>query len=56
VSLWLNAGVPATEVARRAGHGVAVLLKVYANCIDGQATTANQRINDALDGHDDHAA
>jgi hypothetical protein len=56
VSLWLNAGVPATEVARRAGHGVAVLLKVYANCIDGQATPANQRISDALDGHHDHAA
>ncbi len=51
VSLWLNAGVPATEVARRAGHGVAVLLKVYANCIDGQAGPANQRISDALDGH-----
>ena len=51
VSLWLNAGVPATEVARRAGHGVAVLLKVYANCIDGQAATANGRISDALDGH-----
>jgi integrase len=49
VSLWLNAGVPATEVARRAGHGVAVLLKVYANCIDGQADAANQRIGDALD-------
>ena len=30
VSLWLNSGVPATEVARRAGHGVAVLLKIYA--------------------------
>jgi hypothetical protein len=27
VTLWLAAGVPATEVARRAGHGVAVLLK-----------------------------
>ena len=26
VPLWLNSGVPATEVARRAGHGVAVLL------------------------------
>jgi hypothetical protein len=48
VSLWLNAGVPATEVARRAGHGIAVLLKVYANCIDGQAATANGRISDAL--------
>jgi integrase len=52
VSLWLNAGVPATEVARRAGHGVAVLLKVYANCIDGQASAANQRIGDALGEHD----
>ena len=47
VSLWLNSGVPATEVARRAGHGVAVLLKIYAHCIDGQAA-ANQRITDAL--------
>jgi hypothetical protein len=27
VTLWLAARVPATEVARRAGHGVAVLLK-----------------------------
>ena len=48
VSLWLNSGVPATEVARRAGHGVAVLLKIYAHCIDGQADAVNQRIIDAL--------
>jgi len=48
VSLWLNSGVPATEAARRAGHGVAVLLKIYAHCIDGQADAANQRITDAL--------
>ena len=48
VPLWLNSGVPATEVARRAGHGVAVLLKIYAHCIDGQADAANQRITDAL--------
>jgi hypothetical protein len=47
VSLWLNSGVPATEVARRAGHGDAVLLKIYACCIDGQADAANQRITDA---------
>ena len=40
--------VPAAEVARRAGHGVAVLLKIYAHCIDGQATAANQRIAEAL--------
>ena len=48
MSLWLNSGVPATEVARRDGHGVAVLLKIYAHCIDGQADAANQRITDAL--------
>jgi integrase len=48
VSLWLNSGVPATEVARRAGHEVAVLLKIYAHCIDGQADAANRRITDAL--------
>jgi hypothetical protein len=46
--LWLNSGVPATDVARRAGHGVAVLLKIYAHCIDGQATAANQRIAETL--------
>jgi hypothetical protein len=44
--------VPTTEVARRAGHGVAVLLKIYAHCIDGQADAANQRITDALDAQD----
>jgi hypothetical protein len=27
--------VPATEVARRAGHSVAILLKIYVHCIDG---------------------
>jgi hypothetical protein len=43
VSLWLNSRVPATEVTRRAAHGVAVLLKIYAHCIDGQADAANQR-------------
>jgi hypothetical protein len=52
VSLWLNSGVPATEVARRAGHGVAVLLKIYAHCIGGQDTAANQRIADALGTQD----
>ena len=50
--LWLNSGVPATEVARRAGHGVAALLKIYAHCIDGQATAANQRIVEALNAQD----
>jgi integrase len=52
VSLWLNSGVPATEVARRAGHGVTVLLKIYAHCIDSQADAANRRITDALGAKD----
>ena len=49
--------MPATEVARRAGHSVAVLLKIYAHCIDGQDDAANKRITDALgsDGTDDDA-
>lgn len=50
VSLWLNAGVPATEVAERAGHSVDVLLKVYASCIDGEEATVNSRIEEALTG------
>jgi integrase len=49
-SLWLNAGVAPTEVARRLGHGVAVLLRVYANCIDGQEGEVNDRIAGALCG------
>jgi len=48
--------VPATEVARRAGNSVAVLLKVYAHCIDGQDGTANKRVADALGGADDSGA
>lgn len=37
-----------TEVARSLGHGVAVLLRVYANCIDGGDDTMNDKIGDAL--------
>jgi hypothetical protein len=46
--------VPATEVARRLGHDVAVLLKIYANCIDGQEGQINDRITAALTAHHDH--
>jgi integrase len=48
LSLWLNAGVPATQVAEWAGHSVKVLLDVYAGCIDGQEHTAKRRIEAAL--------
>jgi integrase len=50
VSTWLNSGVPATQVAEWAGHSVAVLLDVYAKCIDGQEVTALKRVGEALKG------
>jgi hypothetical protein len=48
VSLWLNAGVPAAEVAEWAGHSVHVLMRVYAKCIYGQDEAARRRIEAAL--------
>lgn len=48
VSLWLNAGVPPTQVAEWAGHSVNVLLRVYARVIDGQQAQARDRIQAAL--------
>lgn len=48
VSTWLNAGVPAPEVAERAGHSVDVLNKVYAKCLDGQRDLINDRISAVL--------
>ena len=37
-------------VARRLRHSVAVLLKVYANCLDGEEPTMKGRIDAALGG------
>lgn len=54
VTLGLNAGVPAPEVAQRAGHSVDVLLRVYAGCIDGHEQMWNGRIDDALQDPEDH--
>jgi integrase len=48
VSLWLNRGVPAPEVAQRAGHSVDVLLKVYAKCIEGDRIKINNVVEDAF--------
>ncbi|WP_436525339.1 tyrosine-type recombinase/integrase [Actinoplanes sp. HUAS TT8] len=56
VSLWLNEGVPATQVAEWAGHSVHVLLKVYAKCIEGQDEAARRRIEAALNRANDQAA
>ena len=38
----------ADSIPRGPGHGVAVPLKIYAHCIDGQADAANKRTTDAL--------
>ncbi len=48
VSTWLNAGVPAAEVAERAGHSVEVLTTVYAKCVHGQRDAMNFRISAVL--------
>jgi len=55
LSTWLNGGVYPTQVAEWAGHGVDVLLRIYAKCIDGQHELAKRRISEALrQGADDH--
>jgi integrase len=48
VSVWLNGGVSPTEIAKRAGHSVEVLLRVYAKCVSGQEEIANHRIEEIL--------
>lgn len=48
VSTWLNAGVEPTRVADWAGHSVAVLLRVYAKCLDGGEQAARDRVGAAL--------
>ncbi|MEV7427097.1 site-specific integrase [Streptomyces sp. NPDC091212] len=49
ISLWIKAGVEPPEVARRAGHSLAVMYKVYAKILRGRQAHANQLIAAALD-------
>jgi integrase len=49
VSFWLNAGLSHQVVAERAGHSIAVLLRVYAKCLDEGDAAANARIQAALE-------
>jgi hypothetical protein len=58
----MRASPPGSTAASRpprspsgAGHSVAVLLKVYAKCIDGQDQMAKRRIENALRGGVGHA-
>jgi integrase len=48
LSTWLNGGVYPTQVAEWAGHGVDVLLRIYAKCVSGQDELAKRRISEAL--------
>jgi hypothetical protein len=48
VSTCLNSGIAPAQVAEWAGHSVAILLKIYAKCIDGQDDIAKRRIEEAL--------
>lgn len=50
VSTWLSSGVEPQLVAKRAGHSVTVLFRVYAKCLDGSTDMANARIEAALKG------
>jgi hypothetical protein len=54
VSLWIKAGVDPVEVARRAGHSIAVLWRFYARLLRGHQHHDNQLIDNALndDNHD----
>ncbi|WP_406495832.1 site-specific integrase [Streptomyces sp. NBC_00846] len=49
VSLWLESGVSPAEVARRAGHSIAVLFRFYAKAIHRSQQHANQQIELALE-------
>ena len=53
MSLRLNVGVPATQVAEWAGHSVEVLLTIYAKCIYGRDQVWLASIDRAL-RLDDH--
>ena len=48
LSTWLNGGVYPTQVAEWAGHGVDVLLRIYAKRVVGQDELAKRRISEAL--------
>ncbi|GGS59012.1 hypothetical protein GCM10010206_21170 [Streptomyces cinerochromogenes] len=52
VSLWLESGVSPAEVARRAGHSIAVLFRFYAKAIHRNQQRANEQIERALETDD----
>ncbi|WP_329532855.1 site-specific integrase [Streptomyces sp. NBC_01450] len=51
VSTWLSSGVEPQLVAKRAGHSVAVLLRVYAKFLSDGDDAANAKISERLGRH-----
>ena len=49
-TMMLRAGVPAAEVARRLGHSVDVLMRVYAGVFEDERDRSNDLIEQALAG------
>jgi len=48
VTWRLNCGIPAPEVAKRAGHSVEVLTRIYAKCVAGLDDVWIDRMDDSL--------
>lgn len=48
ISLWITVGIPPAEAARRAGHSLTVLYRIYAKPLRGHQHHANQLIAAAL--------
>ncbi len=49
--MMIRAGVPLAEIARRLGHSVDVLLRVYAGVFDDDRERSNTAIDAELDRH-----
>ncbi|NGO69340.1 tyrosine-type recombinase/integrase [Streptomyces boncukensis] len=49
ISFWLSSNVDPAEVARRAGHSLNVLFRVYAKVLHQSQERANRRIDAALE-------
>lgn len=47
----MNGGVYPTQVAEWAGHGVDVLIRIYAKCVVGRDELAKRHISEALRGY-----
>lgn len=49
ISFWLSSGVDPAECARRAGHSLAVMFRIYAKVLSQGEDRANRRIDKAME-------